>query len=159
MKILVVSDSHGDERNIERMLQIEKKADLMLHLGDVCGSESHIESICNFPVKMIAGNNDWYSNLPNEERLTIMGKKIWMTHGHDYGVYYDYEDLYQKALEQHIDIVMFGHVHRPVFEQRAGVTLINPGSISLPRQKDRRCSYMVITVDAGRNFDFKICYI
>lgn len=159
MKILVVSDSHGDERNIERMLQIEKSADLLLHLGDVCGGEDYIEAVCDFPVKMIAGNNDWRSELPYEEKLTIAGKRIWMTHGHEYGVYYDYEDLYHKAVDRHMDIVLFGHIHRPVFEQRPGVTLINPGSISYPRQRDHRCSYMVMTVDANRNFTYEMRYL
>jgi hypothetical protein len=46
-----------------------------------------------------------------------------------------------------MDIVMFGHTHKPVIQTVDGLTLINPGSLSYPRQQDRKCSYIMMEVD------------
>ena len=43
MKILIVSDTHGRERNLEKVLEKTEPIDHLIHLGDVEGSE---ELIC-----------------------------------------------------------------------------------------------------------------
>ena len=40
-----------------------------------------------------------------------------------------------------VDIVMFGHTHKPYFEQKDGITVLNPGSLAYPRQEGRKGSY------------------
>ena len=44
MKILVISDTHGRDENFDRVLEIEEKPDMLIHLGDIEGSERYIES-------------------------------------------------------------------------------------------------------------------
>ena len=58
MKILIVSDSHGRDRYLEQVIEREKPIDMLLHLGDLEGSEDYICSIAPCPVEMISGNND-----------------------------------------------------------------------------------------------------
>ena len=45
---------------------------------------------------------------------------------------------------------MFGHTHRPFFEQKNGITVLNPGSLSFPRQEGRRGSYMIMEIDGDK---------
>lgn len=160
MKILVVSDSHGTERNIDKMLKREGMPDMLLHLGDVCGGEDYIEAVCECPVVIVAGNNDYYNaNLLRETVVAVGGKRIFMTHGHYYNLYGGYGSLVSRAREESADIVMFGHTHKPVCLSIEGVAVLNPGSITYPRQQGRRCSYAVMNVSGDGTCRFEICYL
>ena len=57
-----------------------------------------------------------------------------------------------------VDIVMFGHTHRPYLEQ-GKVTVLNPGSLSYPRQEGRRPSYILMELDAKGQTHYHINYI
>jgi hypothetical protein len=59
----------------------------------------------------------------------------------------DLRTIEDEARSRGMDIVMFGHTHKPVIQTIDGVTLINPGSLSYPRQQDRKCSYIMMEVD------------
>ncbi|MEI3524175.1 MAG: metallophosphoesterase family protein [Anaerotignum sp.] len=48
-------------------------------------------------------------------------------------VYWNYDSISYWAEEQGADVVLFGHTHRPVYDDRGRVMLFNPGSISMPR--------------------------
>ena len=65
MKALIVSDTHGSHRNLERVIEKEQPLDLLIHLGDVEGGEDYIEAIADCPVHVVAGNNDFFSELPH----------------------------------------------------------------------------------------------
>ena len=58
------------------------------------------------------------------------------------------------AKENGADIVMFGHSHKPVIEKSGDVTVINPGSISRPRQDGFRPTYMVMNIEDDGRTDF-----
>ena len=45
------------------------------------------------------------------------------------------------------DIVMFGHTHRPLIDIHEDITLINPGSISYPRQEGKKPTYITMEID------------
>ena len=62
-KILVLSDSHGKDANIKRVLRKEGPVDMCLHLGDAQCSEGVMERLAGCPVMMIAGNCDMFCNL------------------------------------------------------------------------------------------------
>ena len=62
------------------------------------------------------------------------------------------------AKENGADIVMYGHTHVPYLKKVFGVTVLNPGSISLPRQEDGKKSYAIMTVADDESVDFEICY-
>lgn len=123
------------------------KIDLLVHCGDVEGSEYLISEAAGCPVEMVQGNNDYFSSLPRETEFLIGDYKVWVTHGHNYYVSMGYEILKEEARSREVDIVMCGHTHRPVIEQERDLTLINPGSLSYPRQEGHVPSYVLMEID------------
>ena len=71
MRILIVSDTHGRESNLERVLEEVGNISHLIHLGDVEGQEDYIEAIADCPVHIVSGNNDFFSSLPREEEVTV----------------------------------------------------------------------------------------
>lgn len=159
MKILIVSDTHRREENLEIVLNREKCLDLMIHLGDVEGSEDYIRAIAKCPCYMVAGNNDYFSDLDKEIITTIGDFNVMLTHGHYYYVSLGIENLVEEAVAQNIDIVMFGHTHRPLVEIREKITVINPGSLSYPRQEGREPSYIIMNIDDNSNISYEVKYV
>lgn len=132
---------------------------MLLHLGDVEGGEEYIEAVAGCPVCMVAGNNDFFSFLKKEREFTLAGKKIFMTHGHNYYVSVGTEEIRRAGLAREADIVMFGHTHRPYFEQDDKITILNPGSLSYPRQPGRQGSYMIMEIKSDGQVDFETYYL
>ena len=66
MKILVVSDTHGHEKNLMTVLNRVRPVDALIHCGDVEGGEDYIRAAAECPVYMVRGNNDYFSDLPRE---------------------------------------------------------------------------------------------
>ena len=60
MKILIVSDTHGHEKNLETVIEKTVPVDLFIHLGDIEGHEDYIEALAGCPVHMVSGNNDFF---------------------------------------------------------------------------------------------------
>ncbi len=149
-KILIISDSHGWDDNMKKVIEEQKPMDVLIHLGDVEDSEDLIPTLVNPDCKVyiVKGNNDYFSeDLPNEIQFELCGHNILLTHGHTFGVNMGVDRIVEEAQAHGCDIAMFGHTHRPYFDTIEGVTLINPGSISYPRQKDRKPSYMVMEMN------------
>lgn len=159
MKVLIVSDTHRQDANLCRVLENVKELDLMIHLGDAEGSEDFFEAIADCPVEIISGNNDFFSRLPREKIINLGKYKVWLTHGHYYNVSFTYEKIIKEAEYKNADIVMFGHIHRPVLEKHNNIMLVNPGSLSYPRQADRRPSYIIMQIDDDGEACFTINYI
>ncbi len=159
MKILVVSDTHGKDGNLKLVMEKERPFDVLIHCGDLEEREGFVKTAAGCPVYMVAGNNDFFSDLEREQELCLEGRKILLTHGHFYGVSMDVYRLGEEAAARGMDIVLFGHTHRPFLGERDGITLFNPGSLSYPRQEGRRSSYGVIFADARQGFQFEIKYL
>lgn len=159
MKVLIISDTHRQNENFLKVIEQVGKIDLLIHLGDVEGSEYVIENAVRCPVHMISGNNDFFSDLPSEKLITIGKYKVLLTHGHRYYIGMGNEMLKREAIAQGADIVMYGHTHKPLIEQDGMITAINPGSLSYPRQENRRPSYALMTTDTKGDASFEICYL
>ena len=159
MKILIVSDTHGKHYNLETVLEQEKPLDMLIHLGDVDNSGHYIEAMAECPVEMVAGNNDYFSNLPGEREFYIGKYKVMLTHGHYYYVNGGTAHIKREAVARKIDIAMFGHTHRPYFGQDELGIVLNPGSISYPRQDGKRPSYIIMDLDEEGEAHFSIEYL
>lgn len=157
MKILIVSDTHRKDDNLERVIREQAPLDMLIHLGDAEGSEYAIAEWVNEGclLEMVMGNNDFFSSLDREIELTLGPHKILLTHGHYYNVSLSVENLYEEAVERGCDIAMYGHTHKPFLGKISGVTVLNPGSLSYPRQEGRRPSYMVMTVGRDGEIDYR----
>lgn len=159
MRILIVSDTHKAHANLERVLQLEGQIDMMIHLGDVEGKEDYIEALAGCPVHMVSGNNDFFSDLPWEEEFFIGDHLVFITHGHGYFVGMDEERLKKEARGRGADIAMYGHTHKPALTIEPDLVTLNPGSISYPRQKGRKPSYIMMEMDEQGETSYEIRYL
>lgn len=149
MKILIVSDTHRKDDNLKRVIEKTAPIDMLIHLGDAEGSEHYIEEWVNegCRLEMVLGNNDFFSMLEREKEILIGKYRVLITHGHYYGVSMGPEGLAEEAKNRGCDIAMFGHTHKPFMWEVDGITVLNPGSLSYPRQEGRRPSFLVMEID------------
>ena len=159
MRTLIVSDTHGRHEGLELALKREKPVDLLVHLGDIGNYADYYEALADCPLEAVAGNNDFSMDLPGEQVINIDGFRIFMTHGHYYSVNYDLGELVRAAAAHDCTFAMFGHIHRPVMTTIDGITVLNPGSLSYPRQKGRQRSYMVMTTAPGKQPSVAVHYL
>ncbi len=161
MKILVVSDTHRKDDNLRLVIEEEKPFDMLIHLGDAEGSECWIPEWAGEGCKMamVMGNNDFFSKLERELEIPLGPYKAFLTHGHYYGVSMGPEGLADEARSRGCQIAMYGHTHRPYLDQVNGVTVLNPGSLSYPRQEGHRPSYMIITIEDHGDIQYDQKYV
>ena len=160
MKVLVISDTHKRNDNFFRVLDVVGPIDMLIHCGDIEGSEYTITAKAGCHVEMVAGNNDFFSELPMEREFGIGKYHIWLTHGHNYYVSMGNEMLKQEARARGADIVFYGHTHRPVIDyEDDDVIAINPGSISYPRQDGHMPSYVLMDIDRFGEAHFTVRYL
>ncbi|NLK74449.1 MAG: metallophosphoesterase [Clostridiales bacterium] len=159
MKVLIVSDTHGRNQNLIKVIKKVGTVDLLVHLGDSEGSIDNIEAIAACPVAMVAGNNDFYYNLPKEKIIEIGKYLALLTHGHRIGVRAGIDNLLAAAKINQVNIVMFGHTHIPMITFQEGIWLINPGSLTLPRQGNRKPSFIIMDIDNHGAAHFTLNYL
>ena len=159
MKILIISDTHRKNENYLKIVENLEPLDMVIHLGDVEGSEYTIQEAVSCPVEMVAGNNDFFSDLPSEKIFRIGKYNVMITHGHRYYIGMGNEMLKREAVAEGVDIVMYGHTHRPGIEGSKIIIAINPGRLSYPRQDNRKPSYIIMETDAQGEAHFEIRYV
>ena len=146
MKILIVSDTHRKNDNYFKLVE-RVHPDMVIHCGDSEGSEYALSQAAGCPVQIVMGNNDFFCDLPRELDFTVEGLRIWVTHGHNYYVSMNLETIKNEARHRGVDVVMFGHTHRPYLEEADDLVVLNPGSLSYPRQEGRRATYAMMEID------------
>lgn len=159
MKILIVSDTHRKNQNLKTVIAREGKIDRLIHLGDVEGSQNEILEMAGCPVDMVAGNNDFMGELPKEKEIMLGRYKALLTHGHYYYVSLDTKMLRKEAIARGFDVAMYGHTHRPRIEENHGIVILNPGSLSYPRQEGKNPSYIVMNLDEEGRAHYEIKYL
>jgi putative phosphoesterase len=142
MKLLVFSDNHGDTISVDRLISAHPDADRLISLGDSQMTELALSARNVFGVR---GNYPFEPDFPDELVFEYEGHRTLIVHGHRYyvktGTYY----LVTAAIEQHCDLVLFGHTHQWVATQHDGVFLVNPGSSLLPKGGGKQ-TYALVTV-------------
>ena len=121
LRVGLVSDTHG-------LLRPEARAfaggcDYIIHGGDI-GSAAILDQLSAMaPLIAVKGNNDrqsWAVHLPETEMIRVGGVFIYVIH-----------DISQLDIEPHaagVQVIVSGHSHKPLIEQRDGILYINPGS-------------------------------
>ena len=144
MKILIVSDVHGNYLNMKKVLENENTFDYFFLLGDVLSGpmiegydpDQLAELLNQYANKIfyVRGNCDttrmdlldFY--MERDYMYIPLDKKIFfLTHGHMYNEYH----IPDSDLD--FDVYMQGHTHIPVMKERKGKIYLNPGSITLPK--------------------------
>ena len=152
-RILIVSDTHGDRKYLAEAID-RVQPDELWHLGDSEGDRDWIERYSGCPVRIVRGNMDTDNSIPYDLIFDIPCHKVFMTHGHRYGVTQDLDSLKNAAKNNNCDIILFGHIHIPVLISPDGANvpwIVNPGSIARPRQDGREHTYIVLTF--SKRFD------
>lgn len=132
MKIGVISDTHMMIKNMEKTIPYLEECDLIIHAGDNFTDSRYLHHMTNVGIIAVKGNCD-FDDVEEELVFEVANKTIFLCHGDKFGVKYGTKGLEEKAAEVNADIVIFGHTHTPLREEKNGILYINPGSISLPR--------------------------
>lgn len=146
MKILVYSDSHGEISNIVEIYEREKP-NFIISAGDYAEdfrefTFSYRDLIVNH--RVVKGNCDSFEkNYRDEEIFLLEGRKIFLTHGHTYGVKASLNQLKIRSKELGAELVIFGHTHISLHESYENCEYFNPGAL-----KDG--SYGVIEIEGGK---------
>ena len=127
MKIVVISDSHGNIANLKHVLGFARKikAGAIIHCGDWNNIEA-VETVlrCRIPVYGVNGNADiddvMKSKFKDFLKLKIDGKKIGVMHN---------LTISHQALVIGCDVVFCGHKHRQQEYMQGGVKIVNPGAL------------------------------
>ena len=148
MKILVVSDTHGDYRRLDAVIAKEKPFDMLIHCGDVQGDIGALLEGAEYPYYAVKGNCDTFSSLPELLTLKVGYYTLMITHGHKLDVKYTKKLLLSAARKNHADVVLYGHTHIPEAYRAKdqGTLVVNPGSLAYPGQFPRVPTYAVLTI-------------
>lgn len=138
MKLAILSDTHGLLR--PEVVEHLKTADGILHGGDL-NKQEIVDRLRQYaPLYVVRGNNDkaWAEDIPHHLTVTLGGVTFAMVHN-------------KKELPADltgVDAVVFGHSHKYVQEEKAGVLWLNPGSCG-PRRFHQEITMMTAVVEDG----------
>jgi putative phosphoesterase len=132
VKIGIIGDTHGSIQSLIKILDLFSEVELFLHTGDHWQDGAAVEQKTGIPVLTVKGNCD-RGKMSSELVFTIARKKVFLTHGHLYGVKSGLNTLLTRAGELSADYCVFGHTHRAMIEKRKGIWLLNPGSMTWSR--------------------------
>lgn len=156
MRIIVLSDTHGNYWVLETILTRHANADACIHLGD--GETEIRQFLSNHPEWQqkffaVKGNCDFNNEMPMILTLDLIpNHRIFAAHGNRHAVNYTPNMILQAAKEQNCDIVLHGHTHVRCKEYLPdGTYLLNPGSASRPRD-GMPPSYAYIDYEKGGIF-------
>ena len=128
MRIGIVSDTH--DRVLSSLHAELADVEEILHAGDVATTETLAEIETIAPVTAVRGNMDerpLADRLPEELVVERGELRIALVHGHHVGRA-SVDDLAKRYAGRRVDLVIWGHIHEPVFVERDGVRYFNPGT-------------------------------
>ena len=165
MRILIVSDTHGAHGYLDDALEQIGEIDIFIHLGDIMGGFKYINNIVKCEKHIIPGNGDRFPLVPRdmlkEIEFMIDSKKVFITHGHKYLTLWgarEVDGIIEEGRSRGVDIIMFGHTHKPFLEILPDITVLNPGSISYPRQGGAKPSFILMEIDEDKEINYSIYY-
>lgn len=138
MRIAILSDTHGLLR--PQVVDYLKSADAILHGGDINRPEIVDQLRQYAPLYVVRGNNDkdWAEGIPHDLTVTLGGVTFCMVHN-------------KKELPADltgVNVVVFGHSHKYLQEEREGILWLNPGSCG-PRRFHQEITLMMAQVADG----------
>lgn len=148
MKLLIISDTHG-----EMPLEIKNMDfDTVIHAGDI-GDAAFFGALGAAAgeknIYAVSGNTDFILSgyLPESVSAEIGGIKFFIVH--NLTAPHRILPANESAIDSaHAEIVVFGHTHTPLVEERGGKIFINPGSLGKVGLTGRR-SFAVAEITAA----------
>ncbi|MDQ7986141.1 metallophosphoesterase family protein [Pseudomonas sp. G34] len=139
MKIGLIADTHGLLR--PQALAALQGVDQLIHAGDIGGPQILAELERIAPLSVVRGNNDdeaWADAIPERLTLRFGAVRLYLLH--------DLKGLDIDPKAEGIDVVIAGHSHKPLHEERDGVLYLNPGSAG-PRRFKLPISVALLHID------------
>ncbi|MCX8124599.1 MAG: YfcE family phosphodiesterase [Spirochaetes bacterium] len=129
MKILVISDSHGNIQKLKQIIEAEKTFDWLIHCGDGINDLIHVVLPKNVQVITVCGNIDRARGINGSTTIVenIKGYKFFITHGDLFGAHHDITGVWSEATRLGCDIACFGHTHRAM-NDNVTPYMFNPGA-------------------------------
>ena len=140
----LISDTHGLLRpGVHDAL---KGAGLILHAGDVGGSDILDELRLIAPVRAVFGNTDPVGDpeLAEEILINVDDVSLHVSHGHECGS----PTPARLADRYDADVVVYGHTHRPLVTKIDGRLFVNPGAAG-PKRFNLAPSVGRLTISGG----------
>jgi len=128
IRVGLISDTHGLVR--EEVIAALTGCQRILHAGDIDDPEVLIKLRRLAPVTVVRGNNDrgaWADAIPVYEVVEFGAVSVYIRH--------DQAELDVDPRAAGFRVMMFGHSHKPLVENRDGVLFVNPGSAGPRRFK------------------------
>lgn len=144
MKLIVISDTHGNYPLALRACEQEGQVGAIIHLGDGADDVGVLERFLGVRIISVAGNCDHGSASPRELLWECAGSRLLLTHGDLYGVKSGLARLERRALETGVDAALYGHTHRADVRTEAGILLLNPGTLMKSAPEN---SYATLEID------------
>ena len=140
-RIGLISDTHGLLR--PEALAFLQGCEHIVHGGDI-GDARILEALAAIaPLTVVRGNNDqvaWADAVPESALVELDGLRLYAIH--------DLAQLDIDPVAAGVRVVVSGHSHRPLAEERGGVLYINPGSAG-PRRFRLPISAAELRIEAG----------
>lgn len=156
MKILVIGDTHGKLNKVRDIYPKLKNIDLIAHTGDYLKDAQALGREFNIDVVAVKGNCDGGFGKEDFKIIETEYGNILLTHGHKQNVKLRLSSLMYMAMENQCRAVLFGHTHQALIEEANGIRLINPGSLTQPRDGSSG-SYAIVRTSAD-SLDASIVY-
>ena len=131
MRIGLISDTHGKLRN--EVFDHFGGVGGILHAGDIGSMDLLVELEAVAPVTAVYGNTDGHdvrSEVPEVAELELDGLRVVVVHGHQLG---SPTPAGLVGAHHGADLIVYGHTHRPLVEERDGVLVVNPGAAGAAR--------------------------
>jgi putative phosphoesterase len=128
LRVGLISDTHGLLRPDARAFLLG--CDYIVHGGDIGGPRILDELAVIAPLIAVRGNNDtepWAARLPVTEMIRVGNVFVYVIH--------DLAELDIDPGAAGVRVVVSGHSHKPMIEERDGVLYVNPGSAGPRRFK------------------------
>lgn len=133
MRILLVSDTHGNQAALLRAHEAAGQCDAVIHLGDGEQDASLLEAVDDqIQLFQVAGNCDLGSTAPRELICTFGKVRLLLCHGDRYGVKTGLSRLIERGQSAEVDAVLYGHTHLAQSVEQEGLLLVNPGTLAAP---------------------------
>lgn len=147
MKLLILSDEHGDFLSLDAVLEQNRDIDALIFLGDgMRDIETLTQERPDLRIYAVRGNCDYASYAPADGLAPFGGVLFYYTHGHMYDVKSTHQRLAAAAAARGAQVALFGHTHKRAFCRVDDVCLFNPGALS---RFEYGGSYGIITIENG----------
>jgi putative phosphoesterase len=135
MNYLIFSDAHGDRKEFDFILDKYKndpQIKAIFYNGD---SQFKSSDLAFENIFSVVGNMDLYEKF-NDENVyfsNVDNLTFYQTHGHLTRADYGLDTMYEKAIENNAQVVLYGHTHVVDATEYKNIIFINPGSIAYPK--------------------------